>query len=71
MYRIFGLNPDSTPPMEVGRRLHPEDAPYFADVIEYAIRQRTDFEADYRILLPNGAAKYIHTVGHADRERFG
>src|SRR5712675_2294518 len=27
MYRIFGLNPDPTPPLEVGRRLHPEDAP--------------------------------------------
>jgi len=64
MYRIFGLNPDSTPPMEVGRRLHPEDAPYFTDVVEQAIRDRTDFEADYRILLPNGRTKYIHAVGH-------
>src|SRR5882724_11526861 len=64
MYRIFGLDPDSTPPTEVGRRLYPEDAPYFKDVIEHAIRDRTDFEADYRILLPNGAVKYIHAVGY-------
>src|SRR5712664_1584802 len=34
MYRIFGLDPDSTPPTEVGRRLYPEDAPYFKDAIE-------------------------------------
>src|SRR5467141_1360718 len=64
MYRIFGLDSDLTPPMEVGRRLHPEDVSYFTPVIEHAIRDRTDFETDYRILLPNGAAKYIHAVGH-------
>src|SRR6266404_956712 len=34
------------------------------DAIEHAIRDRTDFEADYRILLPNGAVKYIHTGGY-------
>jgi PAS domain S-box-containing protein len=66
MYRIFGLDPDPTPPsfMEVVRRLHPEDAGYYTPVVEQAIRDRTDFETDYRLLLPNGAAKYIHVVGH-------
>ena len=66
MYRIFGLDPDPTPPshMEVVRWLHPEDARYSTPVVEQAIRDRTDFETDYRILLPNGAAKYIHVVGH-------
>src|SRR5437016_5563172 len=66
MYRIFGLDPDSTPPSytEVVRRLHPEDALYYTPVVEQAIRDRNDFEIDYRVLLPNGAAKYIHVVGH-------
>src|ERR1700747_2092361 len=66
MYRIFGLDPDPTPPsyMEVVRRLHPDDARYYTPVVEQAIRDRTDFEADYRLLLPNSLAKYIHVVGH-------
>jgi PAS domain S-box-containing protein len=66
MYRIFGLDPDPTPPsfVEVTRRLHPEDVPYRTRVFEQAIRDRTDFETDYRLLLPNGAARYIHVVGH-------
>jgi PAS domain S-box-containing protein len=66
MYRIFGLDPDPTPPsyMEVARRLHPEDARYYTPVVEHAIRDRSDFEIDYRLLLPNGATKYIHVVGH-------
>src|SRR3989449_11228754 len=65
MYRIFGLDPGPTPPspMEVARRLHPEDARYYTPVVEQAVRDRTDFEADYRLLLPNGAAKYVHVVG--------
>jgi PAS domain S-box-containing protein len=64
MYRIFGLDPGPTPPTELGRRLHPEDARYFADVVESALRSGTDFDADYRILLPNGAARHVHTIGH-------
>jgi PAS domain S-box-containing protein len=66
MYRIFGLDPGPTPPsyIDVVRRLHPEDARYYTPVVEQAIRDTTDFETDYRLLLPNGAAKYIHVVGH-------
>jgi len=66
MYRIFGLDPGPTPPsyMEVVQRLHPEDAPYNTSVVEQAVRDRTDFEIDYRLLLPDGTAKYIHVVGH-------
>jgi len=66
MYRIFGIDPGPTPPsyMEVVRRFHPEDAHYNTAVVEQAVRDRTDFEIDYRLLLPNGEAKYIHVVGH-------
>src|SRR6266853_1728681 len=66
MYQIFGLDPGPTPPsyMEVVRRLDPEDASFNTPVVEQAIRDRTDFETDYRLLLPNGPAKYIHMVGH-------
>ena len=66
MYRIFGLDPGPKPPsyMEVVQRLHPEDARHYTPVVEQAIRDRTDFEIDHRLLLPTGAAKYIHVVGH-------
>ncbi|HVR23825.1 MAG TPA: sigma 54-interacting transcriptional regulator [Candidatus Polarisedimenticolia bacterium] len=66
MYRIFGFDSDPTPPsrMEVVRRLHPEDAPSHPRMVERAIRDGIDFELNYRLLLPDGAAKYIHVVGH-------
>jgi PAS domain S-box-containing protein len=66
MYRIFCLDASSTPPSyrEVVRRFHREDALYNTSVVEQAVRNRTDFEIDYRLSLPNGGAKYIHVVGH-------
>src|SRR6202041_821626 len=66
MYRIFGLDPAPKPPsyMEVVRRMQPEDVRYYTPVVEKAVRDKTDFEVDHSLLLPNGAAKYIHVVGH-------
>jgi len=66
LYRIFGFDPGPTPPSEVEivGRLHPEDVLCNRPVVEQAIRDRSDFEVDYRLVLPNGAAKYIHVVGH-------
>jgi PAS domain S-box-containing protein len=66
MYRIFSLDPGPTPPssMEAARRLHPQDLPQHHAIVQQAILDRTDFETDYRLLLPNGTTKYIHVVGH-------
>src|SRR6267154_3146363 len=66
LFRIFVFDPSLTPPseVEIARRLHPEDAPNHPRVVERAIRDGTDFEIDYRLLLPDGAAKHIHVVGH-------
>src|ERR1700722_19399889 len=56
MYRIFCLDPGSTPPsyMEVVSGFHPEDALRNTPVVEQAVRDRTDFEIDYRLALPHG-----------------
>jgi PAS domain S-box-containing protein len=66
IYRIFCFDPGPTPPsfMQVVRRFHPEDARHNTPVVEQAVRHRTDFEIDFRLLLPNGPVKYIHVVGH-------
>jgi PAS domain S-box-containing protein len=46
------------------RRLHPEDRERTIDAIEQRIRERTDFELDYRTGHANGTIKYIHALGH-------
>jgi PAS domain S-box-containing protein len=66
-YRIFGLDPDHPPslsPQEMLARVHPEDAPRVEALVQQAIREKTDFEADCRTLLPDGSTRYIHAVGH-------
>jgi len=66
MFRIFGLEPAPRPPSyaEVSRlRLHPDDTGYHG-IVEQAIHNKTDFEADYRLLLPHGVTRHIHTIGH-------
>jgi PAS domain S-box-containing protein len=66
MYRIFCLDPGPAPPSyaEIARRHQPEDVPLYHAIVKQAILDKTDFELDYRLFLPNGATKYIHTVGH-------
>jgi PAS domain S-box-containing protein len=66
MYRIFCLDPGPTPPSyaEIARRHQPEDIPLYHTIVKQAILDKTDFEIDYRLFLPNGRTKYVHTVGH-------
>jgi PAS domain S-box-containing protein len=45
-------------------RIHPEDRAATEEVYGKARIEKTDYEADYRLLLPDGAIKYIHSIGH-------
>jgi PAS domain S-box-containing protein len=65
-YRINGFDPQAGMPTweERLQRVHPEDRAKWQGVIERAIGQRSDYEMEYRVLLPGGTVKHIHTVGH-------
>ena len=65
-YRIYGLDPVEGAPSwdEYLERVHPEDRPRWKDMFERAIVEKADYEQEFRILLPNGIVKWIHTVGH-------
>src|ERR1700692_2273442 len=34
------------------------------ETVRQACRVKTDFEGDYRIVLPDGSIRYVHSVGH-------
>jgi PAS domain S-box-containing protein len=65
-YRVLSFDPqDGLPRFEdFFRRLHPDDQPGFREIIETAIREKAEWEADYRIVPPGGPVKDIHVVGH-------
>jgi PAS domain S-box-containing protein len=65
-YRIYGFDPEEGIPAweERLQRIHPEDRAKWQGAIDRAIGEKSDYEVEFRILLPGGTVKYIHTVGH-------
>src|SRR5213595_4319487 len=65
-YRVLGFDPEPGPPRfeTFLERLCPEDQVRVRDLFENAIRDKTDFETDYRVVRPGGAIGNIHAVGH-------
>jgi len=65
-YRIYGFDPSEGAPTweEYLERVHPEDRLKWKSTAERATVEKADYDQEFRILLPNGMVKWIHTVGH-------
>src|SRR5438874_4154649 len=66
MYDLFGFDPEhGDVPLQASRdRIHPEDRRPNVEAAARAIREKSNFEVDFRIILPDGSIKHIHSVGH-------
>ena len=64
--RIWGFDPkDGAPSREaVFQRIHPEDRNRCKELFERSLRDKTDSADEYRILLPDGRVKHVHTIRH-------
>jgi len=51
--------------------VHPDDLPRISTVVEEALRKKTDFTVDCRILLDGGALKHVQIIGHPACARNG
>ena len=64
-YRIYGFDPgDKLSWQQRVQRIHPEDRSRWEAAINQAIKEKSDYDVEYRIDLPDGATKHLHTVGH-------
>jgi PAS domain S-box-containing protein len=65
-YRIYGFDPKQGLSAWQDRlqRMHPEDQAKVQAAKDRAASEKSDYEVDHRILLPDGTVKYTHTVGH-------
>jgi formate hydrogenlyase transcriptional activator len=45
-------------------RFHPEDHERTKIIFQVSVERKTDFQFDYRIVLPDGRIRHLHTVGH-------
>ena len=61
-YRILGYDPaQGLPSFESSfERIHPEDRPALAETIERAVREKAEFQIDYRLMLPDGTRRSVH-----------
>jgi PAS domain S-box-containing protein len=72
-HRIFGYDPQTTTPSYslFLERIHPEDRFSLEETVNRAVRDKSDFESDYRIVLPDGSVKFLRSVGQARVNRSG
>src|SRR6267142_2725661 len=73
VFRIYAVNPDK----EIASsdfwfdRIHPEDRQRVRERFERCVAERLEYEADYRIVLPDGTIKYQHAIGHPVLDQSG
>src|SRR5246127_1933641 len=71
-YRILGFTRETNPTLDlVFDRIHPEDLDRMREVKDRAAQNGMDLDIEHRILLPDGAVKYLHAVAHAGRDSSG
>jgi len=46
------------------QRVHPEDRARWQGALDQAIDKKSEYEVEFRILLPDGTVKHIHSAGH-------
>jgi|HubBroStandDraft_6_1064221.scaffolds.fasta_scaffold04077_8 PAS domain S-box-containing protein len=65
-YRIYGFDPAEGMPAWEKRlqRVHPEDRAKWQRAIDRAIEEKSDYEMEFRILLPDGTVKHARSIGH-------
>jgi len=66
-FRILGLDPQhSNPSLDVfWERVHPDDRIGLRRAFESAIRDKRDFEREFRIFTSDRSVRHLHGVGHA------
>lgn len=66
VYRLFGMNPDGQPATfkRFLQAVHPDDREAVAQAMGDGMENGTDFSIDYRVVLPDGAIRWMHEEAH-------
>jgi len=73
-YRLLGFAPrdGNPPPLEtIIQRIHPDDQTRSREQVEKGVRDKVDFEIDYRIVHSNKSVRNIHCVCHPVLDQSG
>jgi len=66
LLRRFGIRPDedTSLPDFWFNRIHPEDRKRVRELFERCVIEKSHYEADYRIVVPDGTIRHHHSFGH-------
>jgi signal transduction histidine kinase/GAF domain-containing protein len=68
-FRIFEYDPSTEPTLDlVLHRTHPEDRDKVRELIDRVPEERSDFDVEHRLLMPDGSVKYLRVVGRRSTE---
>jgi PAS domain S-box-containing protein len=64
-WRIFGLDPKTTKLSYATflQMIHPEDRSHVEETSKRAVKEKKPYDIPFRIVLPDGSIKHIHSVG--------
>ena len=70
-FRIFGVNPGDVKPSHqlFLQFVHPEDRVFVEQTLEKAKSESSDFKIEFRIVLSDGSAKHLRSIGHPVMEK--
>src|SRR5207302_211867 len=71
--RLFGFDPEQETPAlsDFLQRVHPEDRARCAAALETGIREATNVDLEYRIVLPEGSVRHIRMIAHPSIDASG
>ena len=66
MFRICGFDPQHGPPTSEMflERVHPEDRESVYEAMRNAAEEKTEYQVEHRIILPNGTIRHTRACGH-------
>jgi PAS domain S-box-containing protein len=72
-FRIFGYDPEEGKPTwsDILERVHPEDRPAIVEKAKMETALKEDSEFDWRIVLPDGTIKHLHSIAHPVMDESG
>src|SRR5438874_1037528 len=64
LFRLFGFDPEEGIPSTEGmlRRIHPDDRARVLTALRRAVREKTDYDFDCRVVRPDGTTRHLHTA---------
>jgi predicted ATPase/signal transduction histidine kinase/GAF domain-containing protein len=65
-YNILEYDKGVQPSVDLAvQRIHPDERDVVRRVLDAAIKEKKDFDSEYRLVMPDGRVKHVHATGRA------